>query len=89
MSYFAYLTFEAPALFTSVIWILCHNSYFYSKKNVQKSVDLIFSSLWIVINASIMIGDLADFTINLQYIENIKIHIRNLHPVKIVENFLL
>lgn len=34
-----------------------------------------------------MIGDLADFTINLQYIENIKIHIRNLHPVKIVEIF--
>jgi len=89
MSYFAYLTLEAPALFTSVIWILCHDAYFYSKKNVQKSVGLIFSSLWIIINASIMIGDLADFTINLQYIENIKIHIRNLHPVKIVENFLL
>lgn len=92
MSYFAYLTLEAPALFTSVIWILCHDAYFYSKKNVQnvqKSVGLIFSSLWIIINASIMIGDLADFTINLQYIEHIKIHIRNLHPVKIVENFLL
>lgn len=89
MSYFAYLTLEVPALFTSVIWILCHDAYFYSKKNVQKSVGLIFSSLWIIINASIMIGDLADFTINLQYIENIKIHIRNLHPVKIVENFLL
>ena len=89
MSYFAYLTLEAPALFTSVIWILCHDAYFYSKNNVQKSVGLIFSSLWIIINASIMIGDLADFTINLQYIENIKIPIRNLHPVKIVENFLL
>ena len=89
MSYFAYLTLEAPALFTSVIWILCHDAYFYSKNNVQKSVGLIFSSLWIIINASIMIGDLADFTINLQYIEHIKIHIRNLHPVKIVENFLL